>query len=87
MCVLLDCASRGHLCDSTAFLHVFINIQQLDVEMTSLIFCPPIPGKLPALLATAMGETPELDCITVYCVLTKVICMVYTLKDQHDNRY
>jgi len=30
--------------------YLFINIQWLDVEMTSLISCPPIPGKLPALL-------------------------------------
>ena len=26
MCVLLDCASRGHLCDSTAFLLVGLHI-------------------------------------------------------------
>ena len=37
--------------------YLFINIQWLDVEMTSLICCPPIPAKLPVLLALAHVQT------------------------------
>ena len=35
--------------------YLFINIQWLDVEMTSLMSCPPIPAKLPALLSGFTG--------------------------------
>ena len=40
----------------TVFSYSFINIQWLDVEMTSMISCPPIPAKLPALLNHARNR-------------------------------